>query len=145
MRGSGFGGSGFKVQRFKVQRFRVQGSEVQGSGVQGSAPPLAKPTAGQIEKRNFAESAMYHISASDVSYSSSRLLSRFQTRTRGRARFKYSCSGVNIDVVSHECGLWPKTGQSDQCQKLCSNDNVGSATVPIPLIAGRARWPALHF
>ncbi|CAB1077768.1 hypothetical protein D1AOALGA4SA_5546 [Olavius algarvensis Delta 1 endosymbiont] len=32
------------------------------------------------------------------SSSSSKLLSRFQTRVRGRARFKYSCSGVNIDV-----------------------------------------------
>ncbi|CAB1080106.1 hypothetical protein D1AOALGA4SA_7798 [Olavius algarvensis Delta 1 endosymbiont] len=36
------------------------------------------------------------------SCSSSKLLSRFQTRgrVRGRARLKYSCSGVNIDVVS---------------------------------------------
>ncbi|CAB1078468.1 hypothetical protein D1AOALGA4SA_6207 [Olavius algarvensis Delta 1 endosymbiont] len=77
----------FGVRGSRVQGSRFRGSEVQGSGfrfrgsrfgVQGSAKPPAKPTADQIEKRTFAKSAKYLISASDVSYSSSssRLLNR---------------------------------------------------------------------
>jgi len=46
-------------------------------------------------------------------------------------------------LVHESGGLRLKNGQSDHYQKLRSNDNVGSATVPTSF--RRARWPALRF
>gem|GEM_PF-5392703 len=54
-------------------------------------------------------------------------------------------SSFVIPMFHRSGGLWPKKSQSDQCQKLCSYYNVESATVPIPLIEGRARWPRPTF
>ncbi|CAB1072224.1 hypothetical protein D1AOALGA4SA_1473 [Olavius algarvensis Delta 1 endosymbiont] len=69
-------------------------------------------------KRNFVKSAKYHISASDVSYSSScscsssRLLSRFQYR--GRARFRYLVMGLTSIKFHKSTASGQKNGQSDQ-------------------------------
>ncbi|CAB1078490.1 hypothetical protein D1AOALGA4SA_6229 [Olavius algarvensis Delta 1 endosymbiont] len=56
------------------------------------------------------------------SSSSSKLLSRFKTRGRGRvrrrARFKPPVFGVQIYVVSHEHCLWLKDSRSDRIRNF---------------------------
>ncbi|CAB1084495.1 hypothetical protein D1AOALGA4SA_12015 [Olavius algarvensis Delta 1 endosymbiont] len=79
------------------------------------------PENGQSDrKRNCAKFTQFSMNSLALSSSSlsSKILSRFQARGRGRvrrrARFKHPVFGVKIYVVSHERGLQLEDSRSDR-------------------------------
>jgi hypothetical protein len=86
---------------FKVQGSKVQGSgfKVQGSMVQGSAPPLAKQTAGQLEKETLKKritNIEQGITNIEVRYS---IINIFKKTERSDSTLHHSKFGVRYSAV----------------------------------------------